>query len=60
MHKSDSEVINFVRFPLAVMVVMLHSYVAVQGFHISQVDYSHLTGTDIYSLVCVTFSHVLT
>lgn len=60
MHKSDSEIINFVRFPLAVMVVMLHSYVAVQGFHISQVDYSHLTGTDIYSLVCVTFSHVLT
>ena len=60
MEKTDSEVINFVRFPLAVMVVMLHSYVAVQGFHISQVDYAHLTGTDIYSLVCITFSHVLT
>ena len=42
------------------MVVMLHSYVAVQGFHISQVDYEQLSGTDIYSLVGITLSHVLT
>lgn len=60
MEKRDSEVINLVKFPLAFMVVMLHSYVAVNGFHISEVDYNHLTGTDWYSLVGITFSHVLT
>ncbi len=60
IEKRDSEVINLVRFPLAFMVVILHSYVAVNGFHISRVDYTHLTGTDWYSLVGVTFSHVLT
>lgn len=58
--KIDSALINFVRFPLAFMVVMLHSYVAVYGFHISQVDYTSLSGADVYSLVGITFSHVLT
>ena len=56
----DSEIIKYIRFPLAFMVVMLHSFVAVRGFHISQVDYMSLTGADVYSLVGITFSHVLT
>lgn len=60
MNNRDSEVISIVRFPLAFMVVMLHSYVAVRGFHILHVDYTALTGTDVYSIVGITFSHVLT
>lgn len=60
MNKRDSEIFYLIRFPLAFMVVMLHSYVAVEGFHISKVNYESLTGVDVYSLVGITFSHVLT
>ena len=60
MFNRDSKVINSIRFPLACMVVILHSYVAVQGFHISQLEWINLTGVETYSLVGITFSLVLT
>lgn len=55
----DTEVIQVLRFPLAILVVFIHSYIAVEGFHISQVHYFELTGRDVYSLICISFSHVL-
>lgn len=55
----DTDVIKILRFPLAILVVFIHSYIVVDGFHISQVNYCELTGRDIYSLFCISISHVL-
>ena len=55
----DSSVINAVRLPLAVLVVLIHSYIPVQGWNMSIINYAALTGRDIYSLFCITLSHVL-
>lgn len=64
MIERDSTLINTIRFPLACLVVFLHSYVAVDGYKIHETweraQTGALTGTDWYSLTCITFSHVLT
>lgn len=56
---NDTEVIKLLRFPLAILVVLIHSYSVVEGYHISQINYFDLAGRDYYSLFCISFSHVL-
>ncbi len=64
MTEKDSTFINTIRFPLACMVVLLHSYVAVDGYTIhdtwERAQATGLTGSDWYSLTAIAFSHVLT
>lgn len=59
MVRTDSEVIKIVRFPLAVLVVLIHSFATVEGYDITSVDYSNLTGADCYSLLGFSISRVL-
>jgi len=53
-----SKTIDFVRFPLAVMVVFIHSCFG--KIDITEIDFANLTSIDVYNLVRITFSHVLT
>ena len=59
MNKADSEVIKIIRFPLAVFVVLIHSFTTVEGFGITSVNYVHLSGADFYSLLGISISRVL-
>lgn len=59
MNKADSEVIKIIRFPLAVLVVLIHSFTTVEGFDITSVNYAHLSGADCYSLLGISISRVL-
>lgn len=57
----DTDVIRVARFPLAILVVLIHSFIPVNGVKLSGgVDYWHcLSGCDVYTIVGVSFSTVL-
>jgi peptidoglycan/LPS O-acetylase OafA/YrhL len=52
----QSNTIDWLRFPLAIAVVFIHMNPAVD---MQGVDYSHLSGTDIYTVAGALISHVL-
>ena len=49
----QSKTITWLRFPLAVVIVFIHN-IDTSGIRetVSQIDYSHLSGIDIYNLMC--------
>ena len=53
-----SEAIDLVRFPLAVMVVFIHSVVYPEETFFMPTDYTHLSGMDLYNLIRSLGSHV--
>ena len=55
----DSQVIHTLRFPLVCLVVVIHSFSFMEGWEVSQMDLSHLTGADFYSLFCISLSMTL-
>jgi len=52
-----SKTIDFVRFPLAVMVVFIHSCFGKTD--VMSMDFSNLTSTNVYDLIRITFSHAI-
>lgn len=64
IEKSDydllqSQTINFLRFPLAVAVVFIHSFGTTEYYSPSS-DFFHFSGTGFYDLIRICFSHVVT
>lgn len=55
----DSQVIHTLRFPLVVLVVIIHSFSFIKGWEVTQLDLSHLSGADVYSLFCISLSMTL-
>lgn len=60
MSKLDSDIIRLLRFPLAVMVVFLHSEPSIEGWNITNVSYLHLIKADIVGIIMYSISHILT
>lgn len=57
----QSKTIDFLRFTLIIGVVFIHSPDIVSGtVNLQSVDYTHMSGMDIYSLISSLFSYVLT
>jgi len=52
-----SKTIDLVRFPLAIMVVFIHS--CFDRPDVMAIDFSNLTSIDVYNLIRITFSHAL-
>lgn len=52
----DSRVIHTIRFPLICLVVCIHSFGFIKGWDVNNLDLHNLSGADIYSLFCITFS----
>ena len=59
MNETDSRVINSLRFPLAVMVVAIHSYIAIDGWVYNSVA-SQGIGSNVAQFFMIAISHVLT
>lgn len=55
----QSQTIDWLRFPLAVAVVFIHSF-GINEYALPSLNISSLTGMDIYNLIRICFSHVLT
>lgn len=55
----DSKIIHTIRFPLICLVVCVHSFSFIKGWDINNLDLHNLSGADIYSLFCITFSMTL-
>lgn len=53
-----SEAIDLVRFPLAIMVVFIHSVIRPEETLLMPTDYAHLSGMDVYNIVRSFGSHV--
>ena len=58
--KLQSQVIDWLRFPLAVAVVFIHSFGNPSEVDVSLINWSELSSMDLYNLVRICFSHVLT
>ena len=58
--KLQSSVIDWLRFPLAVAVVFIHSFGIPSEVDVSLIDWDNLSSMDFYNLVRICFSHVLT
>ena len=52
----ESRILDALRFPLAVMVVVIHSSIS-KDYHLP--DYTALSGTDICVALQILFSHVI-
>lgn len=58
--KIQSSVIDWLRFPLAVSVVFIHSFGVPSDIDVSLIDWNNLSSMDLYNLIRICFSHVLT
>ena len=56
--EQDSTVISSLRFPLAVMVVAIHSYISIEGWEYADI-FSQGLGSNVAAFVMITISHVL-
>lgn len=56
----QSQTIDLLRFPLAVAVVFIHSFGIPSDYSLPSLNISSLTGMDVYNLIRICFSHVLT
>ena len=56
----QSKTIDLLRFPLAIAVIYIHSFGMPVDVDIQAINYSELTSLDIYNLLRVFFSHVVT
>ena len=52
----DSRILDALRFPLAVMVLVIHSFIS-KDYHLP--DYTSLSGMDICVALQILFSHVI-
>ena len=57
LKKLQSSTIDLLRFPLAIMVIFIHT--APEVFNFTQTSFSLFSGRGFYNLVCIIFSHVL-
>lgn len=55
----QSQTIDWLRFPLAVAVVFIHSF-GIKEYTLPSLNISSLTGMDVYNLIRICFSNVLT
>lgn len=58
MSQLQSQVIDWLRFPLIIAVIFIHSFGP--EVNMQEIDYSNLTSFDIYNIFRVAISHVLT
>lgn len=56
----QSQTIDWLRFPLAVAVVFIHSFGLPSDYSLPSLNISSFTGMDVYNLIRICFSHVLT
>ena len=56
----QSQTIDWLRFPLALAVVFIHSFGLPSEVDVKAIDYGALTGMDVYNLFRIMGSHVLT
>jgi peptidoglycan/LPS O-acetylase OafA/YrhL len=59
-NKLQSKTIDWLRFPLVICVVFIHSFGRPETADMQQINYSGLTGMDIYNIIRVCGSHVAT
>lgn len=56
--EQDSRVISSLRFPLAIMVVVIHSYISIEGWNYEDITIQG-AGSNVASIFMIAFSHVL-
>jgi hypothetical protein len=54
----QSDVINFLRFPLVIFVVFIH-YTPDEPVNMQNINYAMLSGMDVYNIIHVCWSHVI-
>ena len=56
----QSQTINWLRFPLAVAVVFIHSFGIPSEYALPSLNISSFSGMDFFNLIRICFSHVIT